>query len=347
MGKKVYIDGQLVILEGKSATLVVSRTSVNDLIKKSVESWKNSLNKSSKMYELDLDLRIYEDYLQDSGRYKKSSASESAYKDALKYFKENAKQYFSLEVDLYNQILLNRKKGNAPLGFELKNDSDLSHCLLVLLDLARRNNAKIDFRLSNEADPTYVIFSNVGGALFSKFKSAKEKIIDVFKLSDIKNISTANGVNFLISTKNGLLEFSTKKELLRHRPNFLISWAFALVLSITMLVSYSYRQYGPIESNDWISDLTPSCQKSFSGTLRTMVIGDLSFWTHTHTSMEGWIGENRDNSDNCYIYFGANSLSANEEKLITCLAFYKVRYDFFNRCMPVVREMCHINGGAC
>lgn len=347
MGKKVYIDSQFVILEGKSATLVVSRTSVKDLIKKSVESWKNSLNKSSKMYELDLSLRIYEDYLEDSGRYKKSSASESAYKDAVKSFKENAKQYFSLEVDLYNQILFNRKQGNAPLGFELKNDSDLSHYLLVLLDLARRNNAKIDFRLSNEVDPTYVIFSNPEGSIFSRLKSAKEKIIDVFKLSDVKNISTKNGINFLISTKNGLLEFSTKKELLRHSPNFIITWAFVFILSVTILVAYSYRQHGPIENNDWISDLTSSCEKSFGGTLRTMVIGDLSFWTHTHTSMEGWISENRGNSENCYIDFGASSISANEKKLITCLAAYKVGYDFFNRCMPVVRKMCHIKGGVC
>ena len=116
-----------------------------------------------------------------------------------------------------------------------------------------------------------------------------------------------------------------------------------LLLAVSLFFASS--SFAGIETQDWQTYLTKSCQVSVVGSAKKM-FGELNFWAHVDVSMNAWAADMMDSSPQNFCYARFQQLSQKVD-LMRCLAYIDEQLEWFKRCKPIVVLSCRQAGGRC
>lgn len=348
MGQLVLMDHDIVRIMIQSQAVVIQRSNIQELIEASIVEWSESTNEDDVFKKIP-QMGGYYQYLGSSGD---------------QFFKQNSKEYAVLEQNLLNEIINAIRNQPNILSFQVEQGEHLFRTLQIILNYSEKNNKTIGYRVSRtktDPDPQFIIFDNSN--IFRRFLKIQsvDSVIKTFRLSELKEITSNDGLNFNIKLdstfeeeisyasfnrtelQNVSIDISIRNKIkpFWQKKAFLISF---IILSL-LYIRYDYRSHENIQQNDWMSYLSSSCNKTISGNLKTVFYDDLDFWSHVDVSMEFWAREWRLYGRDCDAIDGS-TLDGQKSRAF-CFAVYKEKWDWFNRCRPVVKRACYLSGGRC
>jgi hypothetical protein len=105
----------------------------------------------------------------------------------------------------------------------------------------------------------------------------------------------------------------------------------------------SINAFASVEEGDWQNYLTKSCNTTITGSVKK-ALNERGFWAHVNVSMDAWAqGMRLDKPEEyCYIRYQAPS---ERTRLMQCLAYTKEKWDWYQRCKPIVVNACRVAGG--
>lgn len=116
-------------------------------------------------------------------------------------------------------------------------------------------------------------------------------------------------------------------------------------LLIAISILFSSASFAGIETKDWQTYLTKSCQVSLVGSAKKM-FGELKFWAHVDVSMDAWAANMIESSPQNVCYATLQQ-PAQRTDLMKCLAYVDEQWEWFKRCKPIVVLSCRQAGGRC
>jgi hypothetical protein len=167
-------------------------------------------------------------------------------------------------------------------------------------------------------------------------------------VSDVKKITSSDGINFRFELNEKFekvtYDFAGYGEQLDvHNIWFAVTiknaarplWQKKYFLFSCLLILFFYVRYnhGVIDNSDWKNYLTTSCNKTLSGHIKSAMYDEVDLWAHTKVSMNMWARDQLGNRDYCR---NASEKPADIIKEMQCFARYDEKWDWLNRCTPVV-----------
>jgi hypothetical protein len=331
MGRLIEVRGNILVVHINDQPTILKRESFENLLDQSVaEESQNS----------------------DSSTYKKSKYYR--YLNLSKEESPEARQEFEgYEKELFNKILkkINSSANCLQTSFTL--DEIQSSTVTTILNLAEIHNKKIIFGLNSEIESKYFLFKRL--SFFERIKKTYQfdSVFQVFSLSEVKKITTEDGINFdfelnskfekitndfehgydLSSPKIFNVSFSVsvqkKVPSIWQKKSFIASF----LIFLAVYVWYDYRSFNNIDDNDWKSFITTSCSKSISGNVKWLTHGETALWSHTMVSMQSWARARVGDRDYCR---NMSDKPSDIIKEMQCFSRYDEKWDWLNRCMPVV-----------
>lgn len=351
MGKLVLLDHDIVVIMVQHQPIVIKRSNIQELIKASINKWTESTDEDDVF-------NVFKKYPERGSYYRYLGSSGD------QFFKENSKIYAVLEQNLLNEIVNAIRNQLSVLSFDIEQGEHLCRTLQTILHYSEKNNKAIGYRvfkIKSDPDPQFIVFEkhNLFQSLIGK--KSIDSILQSFKASEIKKISSEDGIYFCaeltikeeIVTSDGYgYDYSTKMQnitfdfsIANKKRSFWFKKSTYLMFTILGMgyLYYSMNVYN--DQREWTQYLTTSCQKTLSGNLKTVFYGELDFWVHEDVSMSQWAKDMRDASENCN-FIDTSTPNGTQERL-ACVAIYKEKWDWFNRCQPIVKRSCYLAGGRC
>jgi hypothetical protein len=328
MGRLIEVRGNILVVHINDQPTILKRESFENLLDQSVaEESQNS----------------------DPSTYKKSKYYR--YLHLSKEESPKARQEFeSYEKELFNKILkkINSSANCLQASFNL--DEIQSSTVTTILNLAEIHNKKIIFGLNSEIKTKYFIFKKLNVLERLRKTYQFDSIFQVFSLSDVKKISTEDGILFrfeldaqfekitndfeygydLSSPKTFNVWFEVS---IQNKVAPIWKKKYFLVSCLLLLVFYVRYDHGIINNSDWKNYLTTSCNKTLSGHIKSAMYDEVDLWAHTKVSMNMWARDQLGNRDYCR---NASEKPADIIKEMQCFARYDEKWDWLNRCTPVV-----------
>ena len=117
------------------------------------------------------------------------------------------------------------------------------------------------------------------------------------------------------------------------------------ISTFVVAITFAFPSYAVPENDDWQNYLTKGCTPTLSGSMRKMY-DEIGFWAHVNVSMGSWAQSMRTNQpeDYCNIDYATSSMTT---KRLQCLAYHQEKWDWHNRCKPIVIHACRTAGGYC
>lgn len=346
MGRLVLVDHEIVVITVEQQPIVIQRSNIEELIQDSIAKWSESTDEI-KLFKRIPGMGGYHIYLCSSGS---------------EFFKNNAKEYEALELNLLHRIVDQIREQTSLLNLVIEQNDGLNKTIMRLLNLSELHNKRVGFKVTFGSDRKFILFNNQN--FFRRFFNTQsiDFFLNAFRISEIKKITSDDGINFYFELSTileqttyalGYPNSSTKEHVsfnisIERLENF---WAKKSTI-ITLLIlaiggaSYFYRSMNVYNDHrEWTEYLTTSCEKTFSGSIKTALYSDRNFWVHADVSMDQWASDWKAASRNCFAI--DTSTPEGQQERIACIAFYQEKWDWFNRCKPVVKRSCYAAGGHC
>ena len=111
-----------------------------------------------------------------------------------------------------------------------------------------------------------------------------------------------------------------------------------LILALLLNMSPAFA----IDASDWQSNISSTCKATMSGRAKG-VFSKYGFWFDTGVSMELWANEVRVEEPHSHC---ATDFARHKDKNVymQCMAYYREKWDWFNRCKPIVDQLSREEG---